>query len=119
MALCLTFRLVFEVNLLGYYFMAVAVMLLLVAVSRGRGGVYLVAWLALVALAFYPLPWGHDPLTQGLPLWLWQSVLVTIAGVLAAGPLLSAVRHPDRVAQPSDAPYAGSAAPKRSTSKAS
>jgi hypothetical protein len=86
-ATSLTFRLVFEVNLFGYYFMAVAVSLIMLDVIRRRISVYLLAWLALVTLAFDPLPWGNDPLSQAIPVWLWQIVLVPIALALAAGPL--------------------------------
>ena len=56
LATCLSLRLVFEEGLFGYKFMALAVMLVLVAVVRGqiRGG--LVAWLVLASLMFVPIP---------------------------------------------------------------
>jgi uncharacterized membrane protein len=91
-ATSLAFRLVFEVNLFGYYFMAVAVCLVLLDVLSGRIRGRLVVWLALVTFAFDPLPWGHDPLIQAVPIWLWQIVLVPSAVVLAVGPLLSAAQ---------------------------
>ncbi len=90
-SLCL--RLVFEENLYGYYFMAVAVVLVLLDVVRGRLSGYFVGWLALVALVFGPLPWGLDPLGQLVSLRLWQVVLVAPALVWAARPLLSTVRQ--------------------------
>jgi hypothetical protein len=89
-SLCL--RLVFEQNLFGYYFMAVAVSLLVLDCMRGRISVYLVAWLGLMTLAFYPFPWGNDPLVLAIPIWKWQIVLVTGAIALAAGPLISSMR---------------------------
>jgi hypothetical protein len=96
MALTLGFRLVFEVNLYGYYFMAVAVLLLVADVSGGRFRMELVAWLALVTLAFDPLPWGSDPLSHAIPLWLWQIVLVSGALVLASGPLRATLHDQPR-----------------------
>jgi hypothetical protein len=89
-ATSLSFRLIFEVNLYGYYFMAVALLLVVLDVLYGRIGVRLVAWLALVTLVFDPLPWGNDPLTHALPLWLWQTLLVPIAVAMAARPLITA-----------------------------
>ncbi|MFI5035635.1 MAG: hypothetical protein ACHQFZ_05465 [Acidimicrobiales bacterium] len=55
-SLCL--RLIFEENLFGYYFMAVAVTLLTLDVMRGRIRAEVVAWIGLVTLAFNPIPWG-------------------------------------------------------------
>jgi hypothetical protein len=96
MATSLSYRLVFEVNLWGYYFMAVAVLLVVLDVIRGRIRVLLLVWLALVAIAFHPAsnPAGafHAATPLWLPLWLWQLVLVPIAIALAAGPLWSRVR---------------------------
>ncbi len=89
-AASLAFRLLFEVSLYGYYFLAVAVMLLLSSVLSGRRGVYFAGWCALTILAFTPLRSGHDPLMHAIPLWLWQIVLVGGAFALAALPLLSA-----------------------------
>ena len=82
-------RLVFEVNLFGYYFMAVALLLVALDVIRRRFRPYLVMWLALVTLVFPPLPLGNDVFTTGLPAWLWQVVLVGAALGLAASPLWS------------------------------
>jgi uncharacterized membrane protein len=58
---CLTLRLVFEVNLFGYYFMAVAVGLVALDATRGRLRGVTLAWLVLVTLAFNPARWGLDP----------------------------------------------------------
>jgi hypothetical protein len=96
MATSLSFRLIFEVNLWGYYFMAVAVLLLILDVIRGRIRVLFLIWLALVVVAFYPTsdPAGvfETATPLWLPLWLWQLILVPIAVALAAGPLLSWTR---------------------------
>jgi hypothetical protein len=51
-AVSLGLRLVFEQNLLGYYFMALAVLLVLLDVVRGRLRSSVVAWLVAVALVF-------------------------------------------------------------------
>ncbi len=52
----LALRLVFEENLWGYYFMALAVMVILVESVAGRVRGVVVAWLLTVTLAFDPLP---------------------------------------------------------------
>ncbi len=57
-ALSLSLRLVFEQNFMGYYFMALAVSLVLLDVVSGRVRGQLVAWLAAMTLAFNPIPWG-------------------------------------------------------------
>jgi hypothetical protein len=88
-ATSMTLRLVFEVNLFGYYFMAVAVMLIILDVIRGRISMYLVGWLALVTLAFDPI-WGFNPFSANPPTWLWQILLVPAALAIAVSPLISA-----------------------------
>jgi hypothetical protein len=88
-ATSLSFRLVFDQYVYGYYFMALAVSLVLLDVIRGRISMYLVGWLSLVALAFDALPWGFDPLSTAIPLWIWQIVLVGSGIALAAGPITS------------------------------
>ena len=52
-------RLVFEEGLFPYKFMALAVMLVLLAVVQGAVRARLIAWLALLALAFSPIPVGY------------------------------------------------------------
>ena len=64
-ATSLSLRLVFEQNLYGYYFMALAVSLVLLDVVAGRIRMQLVAWLGLLTLAFDPVPWGL--LSNGQP----------------------------------------------------
>jgi hypothetical protein len=67
-AASLLLRLVFEENIFGYYFMAVAVMVLMLDVIRGRVRGQSVAWLGLITLAFNPVPWGHQTLHQAIPI---------------------------------------------------
>jgi hypothetical protein len=51
-------RLVFEQGLFGYKFMALAVLLVILDVVSGRIRGELVAWLALVIVAYNPFPYG-------------------------------------------------------------
>jgi Glycosyltransferase family 87 len=57
-AACLGARLVFEVNLFGYYFMAVGVALVAADAVAGRLRPTVLGWLALTAGAFNLVPWG-------------------------------------------------------------
>ena len=82
-ATSLSFRLVFEQNLFGYYFMALAASLLVLDAVQGRIRGELVAWLSLVVLAFEPVPQIHV-LSEYLP-----SVLV----VIVCGVVLWGLRH--------------------------
>jgi hypothetical protein len=84
-------RLLFEVNLYGYYFMAATVALILLDVIGGRIRLSLIAWVALVTLAFPPLPWVNDAFTHAPPIWVRQIVLVVLALGLATSPLRRAV----------------------------
>ena len=86
-ATSLSLRLVFEQLLFGYYFVALAVMLIMLDIVRGRIRGQLVAWLALVTLAFQPVPtglavnarsWG-DHLASALPLACVAIALALIA----------------------------------------
>jgi hypothetical protein len=60
LATTLSLRVVFEEGLYGYKFMALTVMLILLAVVRGRIRGELIAWLALTTLLFNPIPEGLD-----------------------------------------------------------
>jgi len=55
LALSLCFRLVFELNLYGYYFMPLGVLLILLDVTRGSIRGCTIAWLAMVTLVFNPI----------------------------------------------------------------
>jgi hypothetical protein len=59
-ATCVSMRLVFEQNLFGYYFMALAVLLVILDVTRRRIRGELIVWLVAVCLAFNPIPAGLD-----------------------------------------------------------
>jgi len=58
-ATSISLRLVFEQNLFGYYFMGLAVSLLILDVVHGQLRGQVVAWLSLVVLAFDPTPRIH------------------------------------------------------------
>jgi hypothetical protein len=83
-AVSLSLRLVFEVNLFGYYFMAVAVALILLDVIRGRIRGETIAWIALVTLAFNPIPWGFTSnwTSWGLPLFLALPITIAAVGTI-------------------------------------
>jgi hypothetical protein len=97
LATSLALRLVFEVNLWGYYFMATTVMLILVQVVRGRFNLWLIGWIVLVTLVFDPPPWRNDSFGHAIPVWLGQITLVPLALVLAVAPLIVAARAPSRL----------------------
>lgn len=84
-ATSLTLRLVFEENLFGYYFMAAAVALIMLDVVVGRIRGPMLAWLALVTLAFNPV---HVGLISNLTSWSVQ-LYVAIPIVLFSVAVLS------------------------------
>jgi len=82
-AASLLLRLVFEESIFGYYFMAVAAMLILLDVVRGHVRGYTVAWIGLVALVFDPVPWGHLVLHQSVPVVIGTiGLLFVVADVI-------------------------------------
>jgi hypothetical protein len=83
-ATCLSTRLVFEQGLYGYKFMALAVMLILLDAIRRqiRGG--LLVWLALVTVAFNPVPTGLD--YNARP-WAFGAAAAVTVTVIALGAL--------------------------------
>jgi hypothetical protein len=93
-SLCL--RLVFEVNLFGYYLMAVAASLIVLNVTRGRISRSLVTWLILVAFAYDPLHWVSHPWTYVIPMGSYQLLLVPPAMALAVAPLISFIQDRSR-----------------------
>ena len=103
-ATALTLRLVFEEGLYGYYFMAVAVSLIVLDVLRRRFRIELVGWLALIVLVFDPLPWGHDRLTYAVPMWIWQILLVGPSVWLSVISLRDAIRSESAMAEASRTP---------------
>lgn len=80
LASALVVRLVFEENLFGYYFMAAAVSLIVLDVVAGRVRGVLLAWLAVVALAFSPVYLGYQntPMSGALPFILVTLVLASL-----------------------------------------
>jgi hypothetical protein len=84
-ATSLLFRLVFEQNLFGYYFMAAGAMLIVLDVVRGSIRSYTVLWIGLATLAFNPVPWGREVQRQ--------SVFLLIAGVGLAFILYDLLHH--------------------------
>lgn len=93
-AISLALRLVFEKSLFGYYFMGLAVLLVVLAVVRRRDRLCIAAWVAGVAIAFPPFPHGNHLLPEVLPVWCWQLLLVPFGLVLAASPLAAARAAP-------------------------
>jgi hypothetical protein len=93
LATSLAIRLVFEGGLYGYYLMASAVAIVLLDFVRRKFRVVVILWLAIGVLVFSPLPWGHDRLTYGVHMWVWQLVLVPPALALASSPLIGRIRH--------------------------
>jgi len=87
LATSLSLRLVFEEGLFGYKFLALAVMLVLLAIAQGEIRGRLVAWLALATVAFEPIPAGlainarswNDHAASSLALIFLGVVLVLIA----------------------------------------
>jgi hypothetical protein len=106
LATALATRLVFEGGLYGYYFMASAVSIILLDFVRRTFRVEVILWLAFVALVFSPLPWGHDRLTYGVHMWVWQLVLVPPTVALAISPLIDRIKR-----ERTSAPIAASAKP--------
>jgi len=97
-ATSLCFRLVFEVSIFGYYFMAVSASLIVLNVIWGRNHVYVAAWLILVTFAYDPLRWGSHPWTYVVSMARYQLLLVPAAIALAVTPLISVVRGRNRSA---------------------
>ena len=101
LATSLAIRLVFEGGLYGYYFMASAVAIVLLDFVRRKFRIEVILWLAIVALVFSPLRVGHDRLTYGVHMWVWQLVLVPPTVALAISPLVARIKR-----QRSSAPVA-------------
>jgi len=96
LALAMCGRLVLEINLWGYYFMAVSVALVLLDVVRARLRTSLLAWLAVVTYAvFHGLSNGS---TSHVPVYAWQVVLVGGAIVLSLSPLVTYLREESQLA---------------------
>ena len=92
-ATSLSLRLVFEVNVWGYYFMAVSVLLGLVELTRGRIRPAYVLFLALISLSSIEGGIGDRTAFHGLHPWVSQLVLAPFAVALAVGPLVERIRQ--------------------------
>jgi hypothetical protein len=90
-ATCVAFRLVFEINVWGYYFMATAVLLVVLDIICGRIRITLVAWLIAVTVVVIHV-FKMRTTYQTWPATFWQVGLVASATALAVIPLLSSVR---------------------------
>lgn len=88
-ALCLSLRLVFEQNIFGYYFMALAVALVVLDVFIGRVRSALVAWLLLLSLTYLAgatttfvqlsrVSWGADAREWMTPVVLALAVVMIL-----------------------------------------
>jgi hypothetical protein len=86
-AASLTFRLVFEVNLWGYYFMAVTVVLIVCQALQCRVNWFFVLWLVIVTYAAIDGGLANRPALAPWPMSLWQAVLIPWALALACEPL--------------------------------
>ncbi len=96
-ALSLGFRLVFEQALFGYYFMALAITLVLLDVVVGRIRQSLVCWLAMVTVVYLVGPttshavlhrstWGHDVQMALAPVVVIVAVLVLAIRIVSGRP---------------------------------
>jgi hypothetical protein len=86
-AASLTLRLIFEINLWGYYFMAVSVVLIARQVIRGRVSWWFVLWLSVVTYAAINGGLANRPALTPLPISLWQVILVPWVLALSLAPL--------------------------------
>jgi hypothetical protein len=86
-ALCLSLRLVFETNLYGYYFVPLAVTLVLLDVQRRRVRGTLLAWLVMVTVVFTVGPielqfWQLDWTTGWVRRWYPVTIIAISLGLL-------------------------------------
>ena len=91
-ATSLSLRLVFEQNLFGYYFMALAVSLILLDVIAGHLRGELVVWIALVTVVFPLLRWGLDFNARSWGLQFDLTVPIAFAAIVLALIVIDATR---------------------------
>ena len=87
------FRLVFEVNLWGYYLMATAVTLVVLDASIGRLRGALVCWLTLVVWAFNPVLSAAPVSGMAARVELYRAFPIVLIGVALVLIVLDALRH--------------------------
>ena len=92
LATSLALRLVFEVNLFGYYFMATAVALVALDIVVGHVRVETIGWI-LAAAAFYPPFFEPLVLVAGRDALIVQPALALTGFALAALPLYRLCRE--------------------------
>ncbi len=92
-AVSLTFRLVFEVNLWGYYFMAVSVVLIVRAAIQRHVSWLFVLWLIVVTYAAIDGGLANRPALAPWPMSLWQAILVPWVIALSFEPLRKLLRE--------------------------
>jgi hypothetical protein len=94
-ATALALRLLFQGNFYGYHVMAVAVMLIVLDAARGRLRPTLLAWFALVVVAWSSGDLDRHNTFLPFPVWFWQLSIAFGALALAAVPFVDAVRGGD------------------------
>jgi hypothetical protein len=82
-------RLVFEVNLFPYYFMAFAVAIILADVVAGRVRPTVIMWLVAEWLLNNPFAWPRPVNVDGFPFWSRQVVFSLTGLALAVAPLVA------------------------------
>jgi hypothetical protein len=90
-ATSLIFRLVFEINLFGYYFMATAVALILLEIASRRMRGTVLAWLALFTVAFNPVHVGFISNMKPWSLTLANVIPIALFIVVALSVLYDAL----------------------------
>lgn len=90
---CLSMRLVFEENLWGYYFMALAVTLIVLESVCRRLRPTVVAWLLTVLLAFDPLPAGFQTNSKIWVIYAREDLPKIVVGLVALYVVASFLRH--------------------------
>ncbi len=92
-AASLTIRLIFEENLFGYYFMAAAVSLIVLDVIGGRIRGTLIAWIALVTLAFNPVELGFASNLTSWSVQLYYAIPIVLVAVATVSIVLYALQR--------------------------
>lgn len=93
MATAVIMRLVFEVNLFGYYFMAASVSLLVLEVVRGHFRGTVLAWIGIVTIAFNPINAGFFSNLTGHTLDLYRAVPILVMALMVASVVVDAAYH--------------------------
>jgi hypothetical protein len=86
-------RLVFEVNLFGYYFMATSVLLILVDIANARIRGATIAWLGLVTLAFSPVHWGFYSNVTSRSEFLYYALEIILLAIGVFSVFYDAMKH--------------------------